>query len=754
MDVSNLISHDAPQEIRRQQHNVPPLQDQQRFHPYPTRHAILTNGQSQYEQSFSSAPTIQTPNHNSHGAGAQFEPSPPSPTPKNVTFELLVEGTTNLRARLPMRVQIFPHDTTDSIITTVKNFYGLYEGATTGVSFEDERGNTLIARFENFRNSMVVYVRVISDYSRHSPHAQYAHNSASPLSPHRFASLDEPVQMLPPQPAQALGYAHPLSRPASRVAGKRSPSPRNGRIRRSASAQKARSQLGAKSRETSVHGNVDDINSDIINGYSSSSDNGAGSATSSRKARSELVSAEISVDNIVEGGRRKRAKFESSVCLFAAATQQILTRVMQELPLFVPPQVPASNSISSISPQRRSNGQEDPSPFAKPAQRPFVTLQPLQSPQSYDSLQRANFTNNVLYTPPPSAQHSHRLRERANIPNVSTRTSSGAITRGQGFGILPTPDPTIASCISDEDVALQLMRLGEASNISHGRTSTSTLDDAFSGRADNASSVTSESSDESDNTEQPQLPLPIPLIQPNAETSSVIHLDSVKRHQKNLSEGPRSFDTTESSADEVDRGYVFDGKKEEILNIDADFGKEQSRPTAKSSMSGSKLILAAPKSRSNGIKKTSKPMKPRSASIPKKNRTPSLSTGFKTPLSPASLAPQSRKTSSASTLNFQHQLGADEEDLSSKPRCQRCRKSKKGCDRQRPCQRCQDAGIGAEGCISEDEGNGRKGRFGRHMGVSVKKEHQGITTATELQPHGDTPNGVAISSEKSKKRKR
>lgn len=329
MDVSNLISHDAPQEIRRQQHNnIPPLQDQQRFHPYPTRHAILTNGQSQHEQSFSSAPTIQTPNHNDHGPGARFEPSPPSPTPKNVTFELLVEGVTNFRARLPMRVQIFPHDTTDSIITTVKNFYGLYEGATTGVSFEDERGNTLIARFENFRNSMVVYVRVISDYSLHSPHAQYAHNSASPLSPHRVPSLDEPVQMLPPQPAQALSYGHPLSRPASRVAGKRSPSPRNGRIRRSASAQKARYQLGAKSRETSVHGNVDDINSDMINGYSSSSDNGAGSATSSRKARSELVSAEISVDNIVEGGRRKRAKFESSVCLLAATTEQILTRVM------------------------------------------------------------------------------------------------------------------------------------------------------------------------------------------------------------------------------------------------------------------------------------------------------------------------------------------------------------------------------------------------------------------------------------------
>ena len=329
MDVSNLISHDAPQEVRRQQHNnVPPQPDQQRFHPYPTRHAILLNGQPQHEQSFLSASTIQTPNHNGHDTSTRFEPSPASPTPKNVTFELLVEGATNFRGRLPMRVQIFPHDTTDSIITTVKNFYGLYEGATTGVSFEDERGNTLIARFENFRNNMVVYVRVISDYSRQSPHAQYAHNSASPVSAHKVPSLDEHVQMLPPHPAQPLGYGRPLSRPASRVAGKRSPSPRNGRIRRSASAQKGRSQLGAKSRETSVHGNLDDVNSDIINGYSSSSDNGAGSATSSRKARSELVSAEISVDNIVEGGRRKRAKFESSVCLVVAVNHQFLTRVM------------------------------------------------------------------------------------------------------------------------------------------------------------------------------------------------------------------------------------------------------------------------------------------------------------------------------------------------------------------------------------------------------------------------------------------
>ena len=46
-------------------------------------------------------------------------------------------------------------------------------------------------------------------------------------------------------------------------------------------------------------------------GYSSG-DNGEGSVSSSRRSGTERVNAEISVDNIVEGGRRKRA-FESSV---------------------------------------------------------------------------------------------------------------------------------------------------------------------------------------------------------------------------------------------------------------------------------------------------------------------------------------------------------------------------------------------------------------------------------------------------------
>ena len=94
-------------------------------------------------------------------ATSPYNPHPPSSVPKNVAFELQDNGSSSSTARLPMRVQIFPHDTTDSIVTTVINFYGLYECATEGVSFEDSVGNTLIARYENVQNNMTVYVRAM-----------------------------------------------------------------------------------------------------------------------------------------------------------------------------------------------------------------------------------------------------------------------------------------------------------------------------------------------------------------------------------------------------------------------------------------------------------------------------------------------------------------------------------------------------------------------------------------------------------------
>ena len=92
----------------------------------------------------------------------------------------------------------------------------------------------------------------------------------------------------------------------------------NGRGRRSASAstnppplKKSRSRSGFKSRGSSAHGSFADNQSDGMNGYSSG--DGAPGSVSSKTKSEHIGNTEISLDNIVEGGRRKRAKFESSV---------------------------------------------------------------------------------------------------------------------------------------------------------------------------------------------------------------------------------------------------------------------------------------------------------------------------------------------------------------------------------------------------------------------------------------------------------
>jgi hypothetical protein len=263
----------------------------------------------------------------------------------------------------------------------------------------------------------------------------------------------------------------------------------------------------------------------------------------------------------------------------------------------------------------------------------------LPSPQSYGFSGDDRYKNGNAFAPGYPKRQSYGMSGR---PSFS----------GQG-GILPTPDPTVGSAISDEDVALQLMRLSDTSNFSaHGRTSTSTVDDAMSGRA---------------------------------EVSSAEETDEEGEYG---SDGERYGGSQESI--EHDHEHVHAGQ-----------GSVRST-SKKNSVSGRKTLTAKrPSQKLNGV-----------GSSHQRNSSASVS---------------SAPSANGSGVNFQHfqhhpPLGEDEEDLSSKPRCQRCRKSKKGCDRQRPCGRCKDAGIGIEGCISEEETNGRKGRYGRHMGVSIKKE--------------------------------
>ncbi|KAI1330138.1 hypothetical protein F5Y16DRAFT_408802 [Xylariaceae sp. FL0255] len=582
--------------------------------------------------------------------------SPRQPvTPKHVQFELLFPESPQYRARLPLRVQIYPHDDTESIISTVKNFYGLYQGGK-GVSFEDDQGNTLIARYENFSNNMVVYVRVIEE----SP------QPAGSFNPTGFqqSPAEYPVHQ----------WGQHLSRPGSQTSRRRSPSPSGGNGRRSTSVSTNPAAKKARSRSAKNNGSTYD---DSVNGYSSG-DGAPGSVSS--KAKDQIGNTDISVENIVEGGRRKRAKFESS-----------------ELPLFAPPQMPAATSNPSVSPARRVEHQRLPLPFAHPAQNPFTNPRPLHSPQNSST----HMQQNMFAT--PSADH-RRHRGSIGFPNNAT-------------GILPTPDPTIGSCVSEEDkdVAIQLMRLGEMSNISHGRTSASTLDDTFSGKADAASSTgaTSDNGSESENDG------PAP-----------------RRQKLETAGGMRKLHPT------TDSHFVLPRENGEASGDDADYedGQEDGDSKAKLQNAGRPRAPNA---------KPSKPKVPKapkiSATKPKK-----LNSATAGPMSPASLPNQSRKPSIASAMSGQID---DEEhpDLSTKPRCQRCRKSKKGCDRQRPCGRCRDAGLSADQCISEDEGNGRKGRYGRHMGVPIKTmDTPGPPALLPAAPIA----GPVMATDKSKKRKR
>lgn len=292
-------------------------------------------------------------------------------------------------------------------------------------------------------------------------------------------------------------------------------------------------------------------------------------------------------------------------------------------------------------------------------------------------------------------------------------------------GVLPTPDPTIASCISDEDVAMQLIRLGDASNFSHGRTSASTLDDAFSGAADAASSTGATSDGEDFSEDEDDLP-----ARRRLESSPMLPPGAIKRQHKRLDDILPSADSSDHSSDGADDGIKSEVEDDALYK---EFAPKSKKPK-------NRPVSAKPRNQ--------KPMAKQSKSKSAVPRKPSDKSAAPAP----PLSPSSARKVSGGSVNVQ--LGADEEDLSTKPRCQRCRKSKKGCDRQRPCGRCKDAGIGVEGCISEDEGNGRKGRYGRHMGVPVKKTFESTPESYEIPQMPGTPLVAADIADKDKKRKR
>lgn len=262
--------------------------------PYQDRKHEITQQQPSFPANPYTSNVSRAIRHDNIAATGTAYPraSPTKKDQKHVVFQLIDPEDPRIQARLPMRVMISPHDNTESIITTVKNFYGLYDY---GVSFENKEGISIIAAYDNFEQDMTVFVRTVAQPA--SIKADAARNSISPQK----APLGAPFEMRAPHHSTA----NSPSRTAARSAGLRSMSPQSELGRRSTSAApgaRARSHR-AKSKDNSVVGDAD--------GYSSD-ENGEGSVTSSRRSKQEQVNAEISVDNIVEGGRRKRA-FESSV---------------------------------------------------------------------------------------------------------------------------------------------------------------------------------------------------------------------------------------------------------------------------------------------------------------------------------------------------------------------------------------------------------------------------------------------------------
>jgi len=387
-------------------------------------------------------------------------------------------------------------------------------------------------------------------------------------------------------------------------------------------------------------------------------------------------------------------------------------------------------SMSSASPQRRIINPNTASPLPFSNQQTFAYNNALPSPQSFGQGEwsTSGFGNGSTGYSGSGYPAGQYIRGRSSSNVVRPPRLSG----GSMSGILPTPDPTIGSVISDEDVALQLMRLGDVSNISYGRTSTSTLDETLSGKADVDSST---DSDSGDGHRHPQA-----LHNHHNGKAAPAH-GPARKKLKGINNAMPTFESGGTSAEEDDeyKDGTFKGESDEI-DPDAHFGM-----TTSQLHKSTKHCPNSTSVKSNGKSR-----------VPSLSKSKSKSTGT-IPPSPYSLPPPSRKASNASLANYQLQAGADDEDLSSKPRCQRCRKSKKGCDRQRPCQRCKDAGIGVEGCVSEDEGNGRKGRYGRHMGVPVKKDlmdGEGSVNGSIGDYANDYHYEAMMATDRNKKRKR
>jgi len=313
---------------------------------------------------------------------------------------------------------------------------------------------------------------------------------------------------------------------------------------------------------------------------------------------------------------------------------------------------------------------------------------------------------------PPQSSYLYSLGSDQSPPNNSFSTSRIS---------LPTPAPTVASCISDEDVAIQLMRLGEVP--------------ICNGSPPNNRTYVEYSADEGSPRYQHQ--------QSELNRSYIPSYNDINPRKRK--EAPTThYDTTEPSDDGEDDDVLdttYNGNHDDADYQEDDEDDDKPLIAKRPALAPNRRAPAPPtvngqKRKSGSSQSSTKPKNNNGArklsqgSKPKIQMAPNGSTQFK--LAPATMMPPALHNSSvpnngiyslvppvmnqSNVATFQA-ISETQQPLTmvdsaeqAKPRCQRCRKSKKGCDRQRPCQRCKDAGIPAEQCISEDEAGTRRGR--------------------------------------------
>ncbi|CCG81464.1 putative C6 finger domain protein [Taphrina deformans PYCC 5710] len=358
------------------------------------------------------------------------------------------------------------------------------------------------------------------------------------------------------------------------------------------------------------------------------------------------------------------------------AANDVLSRRTPSKPMLAPSLLASAeyyctpDSEKGVSPKKRF-GSPHKSPEAD-LQEPGMSKHPglqrrisdITSDISLDNLlegsrrKRNKFSSDLPLLPLPtptsaSRQNGHARTQSGARDRAYSGSTTGTIMQTPGRVSIPTPAPTT---ISDEDVALQLIRLGDPSL-----------------------SPCKAPSDESSS--------PIPNL------TTAMHLkafhdgldyQSASASEKQEVNYPSSPPASVSDEQEPPVKRAF-ARQADQAEAEVDFKRETSRASLTSTAGELEPHLKDDTDVEEEI------------DIPRPQNLPHFHDSMQ-----------------CKSLETEPQGEEDERAKKNGPsvgvRCTRCKKSKKGCDRQRPCGRCADAN---EDCVTEDESSGRRGRNNR-----------------------------------------